>query len=207
MLASWAIKEMTTAELSDKRLNDRLRDILSQLGRKPTASIPAACGGFAEMTAAYRFFDNEKVEFDNVLQPHIDSTRQRIAAQPVVILVPDTTEVDLTRPQQQVQGAGPLDGGTRRGVFLHPMHAFTPDGTPLGTVHATTWTRDDLAVTTAQKTRAERAATPIEAKESLRWLDSMRQARAEAARHPTTQIICAADSEADIYEVIAEGMA
>ena len=25
------------------------------------------------MTAAYRFFDNDKVEFENVLQPHMDA--------------------------------------------------------------------------------------------------------------------------------------
>ena len=89
------------------------------------------------MTAAYRFFDNEKVDCDNVLQPHIDATRIRIAAQPVVILVPDTTEIDLTRPEQQVRGVGVLDGNSRHGAFLHPMHAFIPDGTPLGTVAAT----------------------------------------------------------------------
>ncbi|HMK22685.1 MAG TPA: transposase DNA-binding-containing protein [Terriglobales bacterium] len=99
MLASWVVEEMKTAELDDKRLNDRLQRLLSDLGAHPTASIPAACGGYAETAAAYRFFDNAKAGFDNVLQPHIDATRIRIAAQPVVVLVPDTTEVDLTRPE------------------------------------------------------------------------------------------------------------
>jgi hypothetical protein len=33
----------------------------------------------------------------------------------------------------------------------------------------------------------------------------MRQARAEAERCPATRVVCVADSEADIYEVIAEG--
>jgi hypothetical protein len=206
MLASWAIKEMKTADLGDSRLDLRLREVLSQLGRKPTASIPAACGGYNEMTAAYRFFDNEKVGFQTVLEPHIDATRQRIAAQPVVLLTQDTSEVDLTRPEQQVAGAGPLDSGARRGVQLHVMHAFTPDGTPLGTVQATTWAREDEAAANTTRTRAQRAATPIEDKESLRWLVSMRSAREEAQRHPTTQVICMADSEGDIYEVIAEGM-
>ena len=139
MLAPWAVEEMKTADLNDKRLNDRLAIVLSQLGAHPTASIPAACGGWAETTAAYRFFDNEKTTFQNILQPHIDCTHTRIASQRVVLLVPDTTEVDVTRPQQQVLGVGPLDGSSRCGVFLHEMHAFTPDGTPLGTVQATPW--------------------------------------------------------------------
>jgi hypothetical protein len=168
MLAPWVVEEMAAVDLNDKRLNNRLRLVLSQLAAHPTASLPAACGGYAEVTAAYRLFANDKVGFDDVLQPHIDQTRARIAAQPVVLLVPDTTEIDLTRPEQQVQGAGPLDGSTRRGVFLHVMHAFTPDGTPLGTLQAIPWARDDDKPKNATMTRGQRAATPIEEKESFR---------------------------------------
>ena len=94
MLASWIIDEMKEADLPDKRLNDRLREILNQFAGKPTASIPAACGGYAEMMGAYRFFNNEKVDFENVLQPHIEATTRRMAEHPVVILAQDTTEID-----------------------------------------------------------------------------------------------------------------
>jgi hypothetical protein len=206
MLAPWVIEEAKTIDLGDKRLNARMQWLLSQLGERPTASIPEACGGHAEMTAAYRFFDNKSVSFDLVLTPHIAATRQRIAAQPVALLVQDTTEIDLTRPKQQVVDAGRLDGGARRGLQLHVMHAFTPDGTPLGTVHALPWTRDDETPTNASKTRSERTATPIEEKESLRWLTCLRHAHEEAKRCPETQIICVADSESDVFEVITEGM-
>ena len=115
MLAPWVVDEVKTAKLNDKRLNERLAEVLSQLAARPTASIPAACGGRAEMVAAYRFCENEKTSFEAVLQPHRDATRQRMAAQPVVILPQDTTEIDATRPGQQVAGAGPLDGDSRRG--------------------------------------------------------------------------------------------
>ncbi len=54
MAVPWVLDEMKTADLKDKRLNDRLSEVLSQLGGHPTASIPAACGGHTEMTAAYR---------------------------------------------------------------------------------------------------------------------------------------------------------
>jgi hypothetical protein len=136
MVVPWVLDEMKGVDLNDARLNDRMAKVLSQLGAQPTASIPAACGGYAELTAAYRFFDNEKVHFNNVLEPHIKATRRRMAGQSVVILAQDTTEIELTKPQQQVVGAGPLDGGSRRGLFLHPLHAFTPNGTSLGTVQA-----------------------------------------------------------------------
>jgi hypothetical protein len=206
MLAPWITEELRTVDLNDQRLNKRLHLILSQLAARPTASIPAACGGCAETNAAYRFFDNDKVGFDNVLEPHVESTWLRIEQQPVVLLVNDTTEIDLTRPSQQVEGAGPLDGNSRRGALLHLLHALTPDGTPLGSVQGIPWTRDDDKPALASQTRGERAATPIEEKESFRWLLSLRHAQAEAPRRcPTTQIVYVADSEADVYEVIAEG--
>ena len=203
MLAWWVMDEVKTAKLNDRRLNRRLAEVLSQLAARPTASIPAACGGRAEMVAAYRFCENKETNFDAVLQPHYDATRQRMTAQPVVILPQDTTEVDLTRPEQQVTGAGPLDGNSRRGALLHVLGAFAPDGTPLGTVHATAWVRDEEPVC-AGLSRAERAAIPIEEKESHRWVVALQQGREEAQYSPTTQFICVADSEADIYELLAE---
>jgi hypothetical protein len=206
MLAPWIMEEMKTADLGDRRLNDRLREVLAQLASRPTASIPAACGGRAEMEAAYRLFDNEKVTFDNILQPHHEATRRRIAGQTVVILTQDTTEVDLTRPEQQVRGAGPLTEAARLGALLHMLHAFTPDGTPLGTLHARAWVRDDAPPRRQTLTHAQRLATPLEEKESYRWVVALRQAREEAQAQPHTRIVCVADSEADIYELMAEGM-
>ena len=205
MLSPWVMDEMKTAKLDDKRLTARLAEVWSQLSGRPTAGIPEACGGRAELVAAYRFCENPKTSFENVLQAHRDATRQRMAAQPVVILPQDTTEIDVTRPQPVVAGAGPLDGNSRRGALLHVLHAFTPDGTPLGTVDAKAWVRGEETVC-AHLSRAERAALPIEEKESHRWVLTLRQAQEESRLCPTTQFICVADSEADIHEVLAEAM-
>ncbi len=207
MLVPWVREEVIDVDLNDKRLNHRFAEVLAQLGGQPTASIPAACGGYAETVAAYRFFDNEKVGFDNVLAPHIEATRRRIAEQPLVILAQDTTEVDLTRPEQQVAGAGPLDGSARRGVLLHPLIGFTPDGTPLGTVYAKVWARDDSPPPPQSERSQKRKHTPIEKKESIRWLDALRQAREEARLARQVRFVCVADSEADIYELLVESQA
>lgn len=208
MAATWAVDEMQSADLNDRRLNARLIEVVSQLGSRPTASIPAACGGHAEMTAAYRFFDNDKVGFADVLQPHIERSHQRMAERPVVILVQDTTEIDVTRPEQQVQGAGTLDGSARYGGLLHPLVAFTPDGTPLGTVAAEFWTREDAEESTAPRDRAEQDAlrkrTPIEDKESVRWVEGVQAAVNVAEEIPETQFVCVGDSESDVYEVLEQ---
>jgi hypothetical protein len=204
MIAPWAREEMATADFGDERLDERVVTLLSALGSRPNLSIPAACGGRAEMHAAYRFFDNDKVTFAKVLEPHCQRTRQRVAAQAVALLVQDTTEMDLTRPEQQVEGTGELDG-TRRGFLLHALHAFTPDGTPLGTAWAEILNRTaGVSHAPPAEKRAKNKALPIEEKESRRWLTGLRQARELTQQAPATQCICITDSEGDIYELFAE---
>ncbi len=207
MLALWAKDEMRAAELGDQRLNRRLERLLSDLADRPTASIPAACGGRNEMVAAYRFFDNDAVTPEPILQAHYARTKERMAGQKVALLVQDTTELDFTRPKQQVEGTGPLDGANRKGAFLHPLEAFTTDGTPLGAVWAKMWTREPSSTRnpeTASQKRERRRVTPLEEKESVRWVEGMRMARAVAQELPDTPCVCIADSEADIFELFAE---
>jgi len=203
MIASWAEEEVATSDIGDVRLDARVAMLLSDLGSRPNLSIPAACRGRAEMEAAYRFFDNEKVTFEKVLAPHVTRTRERIAEQKVVLLVQDTTEIDLTRPTQEVVGAGALDG-SRSGFLLHEMQAFTPTGIPLGTVWTEIINRTDGVAHASAKSRYERLCQPIEEKESVRWLTGLRQARELAQQLPNVECVCVADSEADIYELFAE---
>lgn len=204
MAKPWVSDEMKNIDLKDKRLNKRLTEVLSQLSGHPAVSIPAACGGYAETAAAYRLFDNDKVDFDSVLQPHVEATRRRMKEQDVVILPQDTTEINLTRPETKVAGAGPLDGGSRRGLFMHLTHAFTPDGTALGTVHWKLWSRDDEPEQDRSKRAALRKRTPIELKESYRWIEGFDLARGEAMRAPQTHFVSVSDSEGDIYELLVE---
>ncbi|WP_439823443.1 IS4/Tn5 family transposase DNA-binding protein, partial [Caballeronia sordidicola] len=57
---SWAAMEFKGIDLGDKRLNRRAILLAEQLSGSPTASIPQACGGWAETAAAYRFFAQDK---------------------------------------------------------------------------------------------------------------------------------------------------
>ena len=204
MVSVWAREEMATVDLNDERLDARSAMLLSSLGNRPNLSIPSACGGRAEMEAAYRFFDNDKVRFDKLLASHVQRTLERLGEHPVALLVNDTTEIELMRPQQQVEGVGQLND-SRQGVLLHVLHAFTPDGTPQGTVAAHYLNRTD-GVCDAPKAhkRKSRKHQPIEQKESMRWLTDLRQAREIAGKLLLSQCIYIADSEADIYELFCE---
>lgn len=199
------VDELIGAQFGDLRLTKRLGKIIDRLSTKPNMSIPAAANGRAEMEGAYRFFDNDKVTPDAIMEPHVGATRQRMKQTDVVLLVQDTTELDLTRPKQQVEGTGPIECESRCGVFYHPLVAFNVHGLPLGTVWSKSWAREDieLELTKAEKERL-RKQTPIEDKESIRWVEGIRAARQVAEACPQTQCVCVADSESDIYELFVE---
>lgn len=198
-------EEVLDADFNDLRLTTRLGRIVEALGERPNLSIPAALGGRAETDAAYRFFANERVTPDAILKCHFEASVRRVAQQPVALLVQDTTEIDLTRPTQQVAGAGPMDSESRRGAFVHPMMAFDSQGLPLGLVWSKMWTRASIqTAATAHEKHQLAKRTPIEEKESIRWIEGLRAARQVAELCPDTECICVGDSESDIYELFAE---
>lgn len=197
--------EFAGAEFGDSRLSRRLQRIAQCMEERPTASIPAATDGRAEMEAAYRFFDNPSVTPGKILAPHRHATLERVRQCDVVILAQDTTELDLTRPTQQVVGTGPLTHDSRRGSYYHPLVAFSDEGLALGTVWHKHWVREKIhsGRSAADKNR-EIKKTPIEEKESIRWVEGLRAARDVAQQCPSTQCIAVSDSESDIYELLVE---
>lgn len=98
-----------------------------------------------------------------------------------------------------------MDSDSRQGAFHHPLMAFNTDGVPLGTVWEKTWTREpiDKSLTKARKQRL-RSQTPIEKKESIRWIEGIRAAREASDLCRETTCVCVSDSESDIYEVFQE---
>lgn len=196
--------EVQGAVFGDERLTKRLGKVIEELGAKPNMSVPAATHGRAEMEAAYRFFDNDKISPERILQPHIDATWERISQGEVALLVQDTTDLDLTRPGQQVRGAGPMEYETRRGFFFHPLVAFNDRGLPLGIAWQKSWTRSQIKKMSVNEKGRWVRNTPIQDKETFRWIEGLRAAREVAAACPQTSCICIADSDADVYELFCE---
>ena len=194
---NWAQEEMHTVDLGDRRLNARIATILEQLGAHPNASIPAACRGWAETLATYRFFDNPKATFDGVLAPHRDATVQRLANCPVVLLVQDTTELDKW-VSRGPKGVGTLKNQEKYIRRLHPTVAFTPERVCLGVVEAQWWSRDHASP------RPERRYKTVEQKESRRWLDSYQASCALQGLLPGQLLVNLADAEGDLYEWFVE---
>lgn len=196
-------EELGGCQFGDERLSKRARKLADLLGRYPNFSIPAALKSKADIEACYRFFDNDRVTPERILEPHIEATHQRIDEVDFALLVQDTTEIDLTRPAQQVAGAGPMDCETRRGAFFHPVVAFDAAGVPLGIVGHKSWTRTAIRKTSKTEKCNQRRRTPIQEKESYRWLQGLGCAERAAAACPGTTCVCVGDSESDIYDVFA----
>lgn len=200
-LESWTAQEMLKANLGDKRLNRRLAKLLHQLAQRPEGSIPSAFQGWSETLAAYRFFDNEKVSPEKVLEPHRDATLERAGQFPVVLCVQDTTELDFSG--SQIQGLGPLNYKSSLGLHIHPTLALTPERLCLGLVDQWSWARD--VEEHGGKDRQHRLRRSLEEKESLRWVEGYRRVCDWQSTLPQTRLVYVADGDSDLFELFEEG--
>jgi Transposase DNA-binding/Transposase Tn5 dimerisation domain len=190
--------ELTGIDLGDERLNKRSKHLLETLANNPEASINAACDGWADTMAAYRFFSNAAVTPEEILRPHREATIRRMREHPVVLLVQDTTELDFTKhPPKDAQC---LDKAERFGLYAHGHLAVTPGKLSLGVVGVDFFDREPQTLGKSD----ERSTLPIEQKESFRWLEGYRLACQVAADAPGTQIVSVADREADIYDIFVD---
>ena len=208
---SWIDREISGCEVRDARLGDRFRKLLMQIGSAMGQSIPLVCQDWANAKAAYRFFSNDRVSEADILAGHFQATRDRVIATDGPILVlHDTTEFSYQRENSAAIGitksinsgrdkAGRLRSHTVCGILMHSSLAVTTEGLPLGLTAAKFWTRKKFKGAAALKKKINPTRVPIEKKESIRWLDNVRQST-ELLDDPE-RCIHISDRESDIYEL------
>jgi hypothetical protein len=200
----WAEQEFGGAELGDQRLNQRLLTLARDFYARPQARLPQACQSPAKTRAAYRFFQHRETQMEPLLEPHYEATRQRLADQPVVLAVQDSTSLNYsTHPA--TEGLGPIGSKAEGviGLWLHSTLAFNLEGTPLGLLDVQCWARD--GATFGKK--HQRKQRPIEAKESWKWLQSFQRVSEVQRGLPATQLVSVGDRESDIYELFQLALA
>ncbi len=188
---SWAAEEFREIDLGDRRLNRRAVLLAERLAAKPEASLPGACGGWAETMAAYRFFQHEKLDWRDLMAPHWRSAEARMRPCPVVLCLADTTELDFNG--QAMAGLGPLSYEAQRGMYLHATYAVTPDREPLGVLDAWMWAREPKDAKTGSRPGV---------KESVRWIEGYERIAELAAGLPQTRLVFVADRESDILALM-----
>src|SRR6266403_5870336 len=195
---SWAVTEFADADLGDLRRTQRLVQLAHALAQRPGAALPEACGSGAMLKAAYRFFTNDDIAPDDIVQSHIEATYSRLNAVPLVLAVHDTTEANWTN-LRVAEGLGPLGHPACHGLLVHTTFAITPERVPLGLLAQQVWARDPDDI----GKRARRKQLPISQKESQKWLHSLDAVFTARDCCPTTRLVSVGDREADVYDVLA----
>ncbi len=183
--------------LGDARLDRRLATIVSALEHQPGGSIPACCGSRGATKAAYRFFSNDTVRPEQIIESHARGAMRRIAPGSRVLVIQDTTEITLTG-LKATQGLGTLDGRGQMGIKMHTALMSSTDGEPLGILHERMWTRP----LEEYGKRNRRKQRPRAAKESIRWEETARHVDAMLPADVATVMV--ADREADIFSVFTQ---
>lgn len=186
----WASTEFETIDLGDERRNKRAIRLVERLSAQPTASVPQACGDWADTMAAYRFFNNEEIDWRAILGAHTDCAKTRMARHEVVLCIQDTTELDFNG--QEASGLGPLSYEAQRGMYAHPTYAVSTSREPLGVLDAWMWGREPK----------DRDGHRPGVKESVRWVEGYERLAEMAPQLPGTRLVYLADREADIMELM-----
>lgn len=209
---AWIDAELAGCTFQDARHGRRLKVLLSQFWNGIGKSIPLACQDWSNTKAAYRFFSNEDVTEDLILAGHFQSTAERFSAtQGPVLVLQDTTEFTFQRHDPKPIGITrkvPVfrkykDGGicmhTVCGILMHSSLAVTTEGVSLGLAAIKFWTRDKFKGSTALKRKINPTRVPIEQKESICWLENLRQST--ALFQSPDRCVHVGDRGSDIYEL------
>lgn len=173
----WADEEFQGIDLGDQRRNCLAIQLVERLAERPTESLPGACRGWGETQAAYRFFGNEAIAAQTILDPHREATIRRMQPHSVVLCLQDTTELDFNG--KAIQGLEPLSDEAQRGMYLHPTFAVSTARELLGVLDAWMWARDFK----------QPDGTRPGIKESARWIEGDERLAELAPRLPETRLI------------------
>jgi hypothetical protein len=194
--------EFRDAKLGDPRRVRRLSWVAERVGQSPGLSFPKIASNPSELEAMYRFFGNEHVEWEAVLAPHVEATVARCEAEPVVLVVHDTTEFSFATEDAR-EGMGYLTGGGR-GFEGHFALAVSPEGTgvPLGVLGMLPQVRKERSPKIGGRPVKRVKGRPRNELEADRW---RKLAVSTERRIPeATRKVHVMDSAADSYPLFCE---
>jgi hypothetical protein len=193
----WCARELGALDLQEKRLERRAVAVLEARWAQPQASFYGSFSCWADAKGAYQLIEHRTplLTLETVLQAHSLSTRERMAAESLVLLPEDTTTVSYTG-LKRTTGLGPLGEDKGRGLWLHSLLAYRPDTVPLGVLHARCWARPQPGQ--PRRDQRGRNAKSVAEKESGRWVKGLHVAAGAARQMPQTVLVVITDREGDI---------
>ena len=122
---SWAERTFGGVQLHDRRRTRRAVQAASKLAENPLGSLPAQLQTWKETKALYRLLDEPDVTFAALMEPHLQQTRDQANSSAVVLLVQDTTAIDLSH-RHKISGVGQIGNERGRGFFVQTVLAVGP---------------------------------------------------------------------------------
>jgi hypothetical protein len=122
---SWAERTFGGVQLHDMRRTRRAVKAATNLAENPLGSLPTQMHTWKETKALYRWLDEPDVTFAALMQPHMEQSREQATSAPVVLLVQDTTDIDLSH-RRKISGVGQIGNERGRGFFVQTVLAVRP---------------------------------------------------------------------------------
>lgn len=122
---SWAERTFGGVQLHDMRRTRRAVKAATNLAENPLGSLPAQMHSWKGTKALYRLLDEPDVTCAALMQPHLQQTREQATSAPVVLLVQDTTDIDLSH-RRKISGVGQIGNERGRGFFVQTVLAVRP---------------------------------------------------------------------------------
>ncbi len=201
--AQWAESEFALARLGDQRRTQRLMKIATNLAQSPGGTLPQAFPEWSELKAAYRFFNQPKITFEEIQRPHWQRTRAVCQQPGQYLLIEDTSELDYTdHPMTEEMGC--IGNGRGRGLLLHSSLALRveewdleerPRAVALGLLGQQCWSRWGQPKRKGRETRRQLMSR---SRESQRWAAVLEEGGPPAG----STWIYVADRESDFYEPV-----
>jgi hypothetical protein len=169
-LKQWANEQWEDCDLGDNRRNTRAIKIAQSIIKKPDVSLPNQLANWAELKAAYRFFNNKEITHESLQKNHKEKLLKK-AQQETVLFIQDTSELDYTS-HEATDGLGPIGNHTTRGLLFHSALAVMFRGNErhiLGLANQIVWTRRE-AIHGKDELRSKKKQRP---RESSLWKDTL----------------------------------
>src|ERR1051326_8385789 len=122
----WAEQTFGQVQLRDRRRTRRAVKAASGMARDPAASLPKQQQSWKAVKALYLLLDEADVTFEALMDPHWQQTRVRMQAEALVLLVQDTTTLELS-DHALMTGLGPIDNTSGQGLLLQTVLAVVPE--------------------------------------------------------------------------------
>jgi hypothetical protein len=178
--------------LGDLRRDQRGTEMIARMVDKTSARLRVLATSRAEEVAYSRFLTNPHFGAEDLRAGLRQGTLSCCAGRGHVLVLQDTSEINVQHHAGRVRDLGPVGNGRDLGLFVHAVLALdASDRTCLGLLDCMPWVRPP-------QTRDYRKL-PVEAKESYRWLKGAAVAAAIAA----DMITLISDRESDRCELFA----